>query len=540
MPNILDENGLQVATRAELLEYYTAQYQAIYGSDIDLDSDTPDGQWLNLIIQQVLDLQDLLVTIYNGFDPDNAIGVVLDQRVALNGIQRQAGTYTVTDITLVNSQSVNLYGLDQSENDVYTIADSAGTEWNLISSELGLAPGTHTLSFRAAVPGAQLTIPNTITIPVTIVVGVTSVNNPTTYTTLGVDEESDAELKIRRQASVAGPSQGYMAGLLAALLNINGIESARIYENNTSATSTGSVPPYVPADIPSHSIWVVVDGTPAPSIAAAWSAVIEYSYGQLASDSGINYISIQDGNLNNAVSDTAWWKVHSPIAQTIYSKRNAGCGMKGDESYTIIQIDGTPFVVRWDVVTSEDLYIEVEVGSLNQINPPDITGIIEGIVENFVPGAYEEVNVTALGTVIQAADSNTYVSSAGFGLTELTATSLTLTPTTASQKFAVEAARVIVLPIILWGQDAVTEDGVGYEFDAVTGLVTETTASVADGEDFNFAALGGYGTYTYSMVSGTGSVNSSTGVYTANGVGTDVVQVEDDNGNVATCTVTVT
>jgi hypothetical protein len=53
------------------------------------------------------------------FDPDNAVGVVLDQRVAINGIQRQAGTYTVTPITVVTSQSVNLYGLDQDVQPVY-------------------------------------------------------------------------------------------------------------------------------------------------------------------------------------------------------------------------------------------------------------------------------------------------------------------------------------------------------------------------------------------------------------------------------------
>src|ERR1019366_9465288 len=101
MPNVLSATGLQTATRAELIANGTAAFQAIYGADINLASDTPDGQILNYFVQAQLDNADLMVTIYNGFDPDNAVGVVLDQRVALNGIERQGGTYTLTPITVV-------------------------------------------------------------------------------------------------------------------------------------------------------------------------------------------------------------------------------------------------------------------------------------------------------------------------------------------------------------------------------------------------------------------------------------------------------
>ena len=236
MPNSLTATGLTTATQSELLTNYTNALQQIYGSDINLQSDTPDGQLINLFIQSVLDVQDLLTQIYNSFDPDNAIGVVLDQRVAINGIQRQAGTYTITNITLVTSQSVNLYGLDQSVNPVYTVADGAGNEWNLVTTVLGLPAGTNVLVFQSATPGANIPIPNTIIVPITIVLGVTSINNPTTYITLGINEESDAALRLRRQISVSLSSQGYLQGLLAALENINGVTSAFVYENKSAST----------------------------------------------------------------------------------------------------------------------------------------------------------------------------------------------------------------------------------------------------------------------------------------------------------------
>src|SRR5271170_1194563 len=153
MPNVIDANGLQTATQAELLAYFTAQYQQIYGSDINLNSNTPDGQVINIEIQNTLDVEDLLTQIYTGFDPDQAIGAVLDQRVAINGIQRQAGTFTVTPITLVTSQSVNLPGLDQTNLPVYTISDNAGNLWELQTTQNGVGPGTLVYNFQAAVPG---------------------------------------------------------------------------------------------------------------------------------------------------------------------------------------------------------------------------------------------------------------------------------------------------------------------------------------------------------------------------------------------------
>lgn len=514
---------------------------------------------MNIFIQSILDLEDLLVQVYNMFDPDNAIGVVLDQRVAINGIQRQAGTFTVTNITVVLSQSVNLYGIDQDIQPVYTISDNAGTLWVLQVTALGLATGTHVLSFQAAAPGAQLTTPNTINVQVTIVLGVTSVNNPTTYTTLGINEESDAVLKVRRQQSVSLASQGYLAGLLAALENITGVTSAFVFEN-TSDTTNGD-------GVPGHSIWVIVAGT-----------------GAAAS-----------------------------IAQAIYTKRNAGCGMFGDQAYTITQVDGTPFVVNWDIVVSQALFITFIATSIDGIVLPNIAAIRAGLVTAFVPGVYQEINITALGTLVQTFDSNCLVTGAGFSagttqaatlsgvaasgsfvvnyngnssaainwndsigaiqtkvqavtglsaalvtgsiasqaltfnlsgiggvqaLITVSANSLltsgaaaitfafnegysnTLFPLSKKSQFSVSAANIIILPMQL--------------------LPLSSSVSVL--ETVQFTGLGGYGTLVYSIsvnASG-GSINSSSGLYTAGAApGADTVKATDKFGNFATASVTV-
>lgn len=462
MPNQITSTGLEVKTREELLAEFTAAYQAIYGSDINLDADSPDGQMMNIYIQAILDVEDLLVQIYNSFDPDNAIGVTLDQRVTYNGIQRQAGTYTITPIQIVTSRACNLYGLDQEANPIYTVSDNAGNEWELVSSYSFSGADTQSLSFRSKVPGAVLTTPNTITTPVTIVLGVTSVNNPTTYTTLGINEETDAELKIRRLKSVSLASQGYLAALLAALENINGVTTAQVYENNTDSTDGDGTP--------SHSIWVIVAGG-----------------------------------------------TSAEIAQAIYKKRNAGCGMRGDQSYVITQVDGTPFEVLWDNVEAEDLFIKFTVTSLDGINPPNIAAIRAGLVTSLAPGVGVKVNVNELATLVQDIDPNTLVTNAGFSTTVGGSYTTTLSPTAKNKQFTVSSAKIIILPV----------------------TVSPAVATISVSTTKQLTAYGGYGAYTWSVQSGTGSVDSS-GLYTATGASTTaVVRATDTLGNYGEATITV-
>ena len=45
-------------------------------------------------------------------DPDQAQGRVLDQRIAINGLERKGGTYTVTPVNITVDREVSLVGLD--------------------------------------------------------------------------------------------------------------------------------------------------------------------------------------------------------------------------------------------------------------------------------------------------------------------------------------------------------------------------------------------------------------------------------------------
>lgn len=406
MPNSLTAQGLTTATQAELLAYFTTQMQNIYGADINLSADTSDGQLINIIMQAILDVEDLITQVYNSFDPDLAIGTSLDERVAINGIQRQGGTYSITNISITTTAtSITFPGLDQTALPAYTVADNAGNQWQLQFSQTSGAPGTYIYVFQSATIGSVLTTPNTINVPVTIIPGVSTVNNPTAQTIVGLDQETDAALRVRRQQSVSIASQGYLAALIGALENINGITSVFVYENRGATTDPQT-------GVPGHSIWAIVAGNPAPALAPAWSSTTVYRYGQLASVSGVNYISWQNNNLNNTPPNPTYWGVYNAVAQAIYSKRNAGCGMFGSQSYVVTQIDQTQLTINWDTVAAQNLFIAFTATPIQANTAPNIQAILDpdtGIPAIYTPGVFGEVNINQLATLVQQIDPNTLV-----------------------------------------------------------------------------------------------------------------------------------
>ena len=310
MPNVFDENGLQIITQNELVADLTQDFQDIYGEDINVDSNSPDGQIINVFAQCVQDMYELMNQLYSSFDPDQAIGVVLDQRCAINGIQRKAGTYTYVTIDVVTDRSVTLAGLDEySVDDCYTISDSEGNEF-VLSATSPTSAGTNSLVFRAKNIGKVEVLPNTITNPVTIILGVTSVNNPSGAIEVGTDEETDAELRERRKRSLSISNIGYVDGLRSALQNIQDVTKASVFQNRTNVTDAYG--------IPGHSVWIIVQG-------------------------GTN----------------------KEIGEVINSKMAPGIGMKGSETVTVAQSDGSIETYKFDRPSQELLYVTLNVTPIN-------------------------------------------------------------------------------------------------------------------------------------------------------------------------------
>lgn len=313
MPDILNDQGLELKTLTELREELVADLQTIFGNDINVDQNSQDGQQVNIYAQGGIDIREILQQVNANFDPDQSAGRVLDQRVGINGVTRNGGTYTFTPVSITTDRALNLVGLDDQSaelnptvENLYTIKDDAGTEFYLLDSVSIVGAGTQSLTFRAAEIGAVEIQINTITEPVTVITGITAINNPSGALSIGVNEESDPALKVRRRGSVALPSLGYLDGIEASLANLEGVSVARVYENDTNAVDANGTDP--------HTIWAIVEG-----------------------------------------GDP------TEIGTVIYKKKSSGSGMRGDQTVDILRPNGTTFTAKYDEPGTEDLYMRFTV-----------------------------------------------------------------------------------------------------------------------------------------------------------------------------------
>ena len=343
MPDVLDATGLTVKTAQEITSDLTTGLQGIYGEDINVDQNSPDGQMIGILTQENVDLRELVVSVNNGFDPDQAQGSILDQRVAINGIARQGGTYTNQPIDITVNATVSLQGLDGNFDNPngtgYTVQDGSGNQFILTDSAV-LTAGTTTKNFRAKQIGAVNVPINTIANPVTIVPGVVSVINSSAAITVGQAEETDAQLRTRRAQSVSNPASGYLNGLLGVVLALEGVTEAALYENDGDTVDGNG--------IPAHGIWLVVSG-------------------------GAN----------------------SDIANAIYNKKSYGANMKGSVSVNITTASGLQFTALFDRPTATNLYIQFTIKTTVAGAVFDQTAIKSYMTKNLIYGigAFAETSV---------------------------------------------------------------------------------------------------------------------------------------------------
>ena len=246
----INENGLLIDEFSTIYNRLADKFKLIYGQDINLEQNSPDGQLLGIITNEIYDLQTLVLHIYNSFDPDLAQGVELNKLLKLIAQTRRASTKSIVDITIVANANVTLPA-------DYTIIDENKNEW-VINAETTLISGTNIISFNAVNFGAIEASANTINDVVTVFPEITSVNNPLPAE-IGRDEESDVLLRKRRNNLLSVNSNSTIAGIYSKLFLLDTVTDAVIYENATDTYDAAK-------DLTAHTLWCIIDGGPIDEI----------------------------------------------------------------------------------------------------------------------------------------------------------------------------------------------------------------------------------------------------------------------------------
>lgn len=400
MADTLNSNGLNVDNYNTLLANIQSEMNSIYavdGNNINFGSETPDGQFTNILAQIGSDIREVIQEVYNSFNPDKCTGVVQDSRYALNYLTRKGGTFTVQNIDITTDRTVTLQGLDANYNDVnaasYTVSDNAGNLWYLIDT-VTLTAGTTSKAFRSQNLGLVQPTIGTINNQVTKVLGVTSVNNSVAPTTLGEDQESDTEFRIRRDRSTATNGQNNYDAMTGQLLELDGVTDVQVHVNNTASTdSTGTA---------AYTVWVIAEG-------------------------GAN----------------------SDIANVIY-QNSTGLATRGSVSVNVPSVSGQVFSTSFDRANPVSLYIKFDLKNTNaNVNISQDT-VKEYIVDNLTftlnqPAETSYVTEIASAALAQYGSGlyalNVEVSTDGVTYTDYIASS------SLKDKFVVDTTRITITEV---------------------------------------------------------------------------------------------
>lgn len=247
----IDGTGMHIPLYQEIVDKLVEDMKQIFGDDIYLEADSQDYQQISIFARMIYDSYNLALLAYNNRTPKDAIGIGLDNIVALAGIQRKPAIASTVVLTIT--------GVDGTKISNGEVSDDNGNYWELPDEVIIPSNGIIDVTATSKEKGNVFALPNTITNINTPVYGWLSVTNKQA-SSAGIDVENDFELRGRFSLSVLGPSSSIFESLQESLAAIPGVTRVRGYENDTSATSTGTVPPNVPAGIPSHTISFVVEG----------------------------------------------------------------------------------------------------------------------------------------------------------------------------------------------------------------------------------------------------------------------------------------
>jgi uncharacterized phage protein gp47/JayE len=404
--NYVDSTGLILQTLTDIVTELETGFKTIYGTDINVDANSPDGQMINLFAQSKIDLLECIRDVYNSFSPTNAAGRVLDQRCALNGVTRIGATKTTASVVIIASQVVALPGLDGTATP-FTVTDPAGNDFYL-KTGFTTTIGTNTAAiFEAANAGAIEVTNDTIKVIKTITYGITSVTNTGAALIQGIDEETDAALRFRRAISVANASSGYIDGLLAALLAVENVMYAKVYENFTHVTGVSGITGL--AGLPPHSVWCITDGG-----------------------------------------------YPTAIADVIYNKRSIGCNMYNGTGSTgptgpaktvnITGVNGIVIPIKFSEAVYQNLYVDLVVDTFDPSHSVDTANIAQSIYDNIEYDIYQPADYSAISAYVKALDPYAVITSGGVG----GATSPTgpyAYPTTMDGRWVLDIARITVTAV---------------------------------------------------------------------------------------------
>lgn len=239
-----DNNGLQVDTFRDIFQSLSDAYKGIYGQDIDLDQESPDGQRVAIEAQARTDIEAALQWLYSQMDPDFNTGDMQQIIAKLHGLYLRPGSRSQRDLKVTTDRPVLLYS-------GYKIRDQANQVW-FVRQDITVPAGTTTVTFFAQNFGKVTGLISDTFTQITPELGILSIISDTAVV-VGRDEETPEQFRQRRNRSLENPATGSTGAIFAKVAQLAGVTDLNIDENDTKVDDPET-------GISANSIWLVVEG----------------------------------------------------------------------------------------------------------------------------------------------------------------------------------------------------------------------------------------------------------------------------------------
>ena len=242
----LTSQGLVVPSFTEIRDAIIDCYQEAYGSDIDLSTGSADGAFVNNLALMMRSLTESIRALYSNLDIRTASGIYLDALCALSNVRRKEATRSNAYLTITNIGNANVV-IDSTTK--FISADNL--TWTPRDTTTIIPTGTAVVQVFCDTLGANEEPANSINkcvevLPITIV--------QSNAANVGLDTESDEELRARRLQSNSAAGITVLESLVGALVNIAGIDDASVY-NNPGASGPSAKDG---TGLEAHSIYTII------------------------------------------------------------------------------------------------------------------------------------------------------------------------------------------------------------------------------------------------------------------------------------------
>lgn len=284
----LTDKGFVRRTYDDILNDKIRRAKELFGEDIDTSDQTPLGKFIRINAYDQATAEEEIEQVYYARFPNTASGQSLDRLLPFVGITRNPASAAVYSVKITGEAGHVISA------GFLVATDTGVTYWVAQEQTIG-DDGTCVVEVSCTEAGTigNLSSASLICKPVNPDVNITSVAGLECLTA-GMDEESDADLRVRFSAAVSGAGSCNENAIRAAILRIPTVKFAIVIANDTDEVDSDGRPP--------HSFECYVLG-------------------------GEDY--------------------SQEIAEAIFDKRPIGIRTVGDNAVTIVDVSGTERIVYY-------------------------------------------------------------------------------------------------------------------------------------------------------------------------------------------------